>query len=101
MIARMWRGQASRENAPAYLQHVTGKVLPELREIRGFRAASVLRRDVGHRVEFIVITHWESWEAIRAFAGAEPDNAVVEPAARAILADFDDQVSHFEVAYEG
>lgn len=96
----MWKGQATRENAPAYLKHVTGSVLPELRKISGFQDARILHRDIGHRVEFIVITHWESWDAIRAFAGADPDKAVVEPAARRVLADFDDYVTHFEVARE-
>ncbi|HEY3785354.1 MAG TPA: antibiotic biosynthesis monooxygenase [Steroidobacteraceae bacterium] len=100
MIARTWKGQTTRENAPAYLQHLTGKVLPELRQIHGFRGTRVLRRDLGHRVEFMVITHWESWEAIRAFAGQEPQTAVVAPAARELLAEFDDFVSHFDIAHQ-
>ena len=34
---------------------------------------------------------------IRIFAGSSPDEAVVEPAARALLADYDKHVEHFEV----
>jgi hypothetical protein len=36
-------------------------------------------------------------DAIRRFAGADPERAVVEPEARAVLADYDDFVRHYEV----
>ena len=35
------------------------------------------------------------------FAGASVDKAVVEPAAAAALADFDDMVRHYEVLVAG
>ena len=57
----------------------------------------MLRRELEHGVELVVLTLWESMEAVRRFAGAEPNQAVVEPAARAVLASFDDYVTHFEV----
>jgi hypothetical protein len=45
-----------------------------------------------------VLTLWDSMEAIRRFAGPEPNKAVIEPEARAALASFDEYVTHFEVA---
>jgi hypothetical protein len=39
-------------------------------------------------------------DAVRKFAGPEPENAVVEPAARATLTSFDDVVTHFEIVSE-
>jgi hypothetical protein len=36
-------------------------------------------------------------EAVRKFAGAEPEKAVVGPEARAVLISFDEFVSHFDV----
>lgn len=38
-------------------------------------------------------------EAIRKFAGAEPEKAVVEPAARAAPTGFDDSVTHYEMVH--
>jgi heme-degrading monooxygenase HmoA len=94
MIARLWRGSAaSAANADAYQRHVRGKVLPELRKIAGHRGAQILRRDQ----EFLVITLWESMDAIRRFAGSDPERAVVEPEAKAVLAEYDDVVRHYEV----
>lgn len=57
----------------------------------------MLRRELEDGVEQVVLTLWESMEAVRRFAAAEPNQAVVEPAARAVLASFDDYVTHFEV----
>lgn len=99
MIVRIWKGQTTRENAAAYLRHVTGHVLPALGGIPGYLGGRVLRRETDGRVEFLVLTHWDSWDAIRAFAGDDPEVAVVEPAAREILEEFDSFVRHFEVAY--
>jgi hypothetical protein len=47
-----------------------------------------------------VLTRWKSMDAIRAFAGSEIDNAVVEPGAVAALIDFDAKVQHYEVIEE-
>ena len=94
MIARLWRGRASTpRDADAYQRHVTTRVVPELKGIPGHRGAQVLRREE----EFLVITFWESIDAIRRFAGEDPERAVVEPEARAVLAEFDDRVRHYEV----
>jgi heme-degrading monooxygenase HmoA len=101
MIVRIWRGQTTPVNAAGYLQHVTGLVFTQLRGISGYRGGWALQRDTGENVEFLVITHWESWGAIRAFAGDEPERAVVEPAARRLLAEFDSFVRHFDVAHDG
>jgi heme-degrading monooxygenase HmoA len=97
MIARCWRGRTSADDAPRYYELFTSTVLPALQAIPGFVSARVMRRPHTLGVEFLVITEWASWEAIRTFAGASPDRAVIEPAARALLAEYDAQVEHFEV----
>lgn len=101
MIARLWRGAAEgQENADAYQRHVTATVFPALRDIAGHRGAYLLRRRTDERTEFLTATLWDSIDAIRAFAGADAERAVVEPEARAVLADFDDFARHYEVAYD-
>src|SRR5262245_34661475 len=97
MVARLWRGRARPESADAYEQHVLTTVFPALRRLDGFIGGHVLRRAVGDRVEFLVMTQWTSLNAIRAFAGDQLEQAVVEPTARAMLADFDTHVELFEM----
>jgi heme-degrading monooxygenase HmoA len=101
VIARVWRGVAAPgETADAYFAFLTGKVLPSLAGIAGHRGAQVVQRAAEGGTEFVVTTYWDSMEAVRAFAGERPERAVVEPDARAVLTDFDDAVSHFEVTYD-
>jgi heme-degrading monooxygenase HmoA len=98
MIARLWRGGAAdRGKADAYVRHLKTNVVPELAAIPGYREVRLLRREEGGRTEFLVMTLWDSMEAIRRFAGADPERAVVEPEARAVLSDYDDFVRHYEV----
>ena len=97
MIIREWRGRASHDLAGAYPEHFHRSVLPELQHIPGFLGATLSRRDDSGRIEYLVLTRWRSLEAIRAFAGAEIEKAVVEPGAGAALTDFDDFVRHYEV----
>lgn len=97
MIARLWRGRASVANADAYHRHLAQRVFPALAALDGHRGAWLLRRATPDSIEFLVVTLWESRAAIRAFAGDDIDVAVVEPQARAVLAEFDDAARHYDV----
>lgn len=104
MILRMWKGRADAERADEYVEHVTKRVFPALAAIDGHRGAYLFRRAIDGAtqdgaIEFVVLTLWESMEAVRRFAGIQPDRAVVEPEARAVLSSFDESVTHFEVVH--
>lgn len=99
MIARTWRGQATTEHADSYYRHFTTNVAPHLKNIAGHQGAYLMRREVDGHVDFLAVTLWDSIETIKKFAGSNPEVAVVEPEARAILSQFDDFVRHYEVAY--
>lgn len=99
MIARRWRGWApDRAGADAYESHFAGTVRPALERTGGFVDATLERIEgPDGRVEIVVDTRWQSMAAIRAFAGDDIEAAVVEPEARAVLADFDARVRHIEL----
>jgi heme-degrading monooxygenase HmoA len=97
MIAREWRAWAVPPNDAEYERHFHEAVLPHLREIPGCVGAHLLRREVGGEIELIAVTYYESSAAIRAFAGDDLERAVVEPAARAVLARFDERCRHYEI----
>ncbi len=96
-ILRLWKARSTAEKVGHYVQHATQKVLPALRAIPGHRGAYLLRRTINGAVEIVVLTLWESMDAVRQFAGAKPEKAVVEPEAQAVLTDFDESVTHFEI----
>ncbi len=100
MIVREWRGRAASSRAAEYPGHFRTVVMPELRHVAGFRGASLCRRDSAAGIEFVVLTRWDSFDAVRAFAGADIERAVVEPGAVAALDSFDTNVKHYEVIEE-
>ena len=97
MISRHWTAVAKPGQAEAYLAHLRAETFPQLAAIAGFVRAEVMSRRVPGGTEFRVLTTWDSIDAIRAFAGARADAAVVPPAVQAMMASYDSDVAHFEV----
>ena len=98
MIVRLWSAGTTQAQSQAYVQHFSGAVLPALRQFDGYVSSTVLTRPNVDAIEILVLTVWQSFSAIDAFAGPDREAAVVAPAAPALLTDFDRRVRHFEVA---
>ena len=99
MVLRMWKARSTTTQAVDYIHHAKRKVFPKIRAIEGHRGEYLLRREVEDGVELVVLTLWDSMEAVKGFAGPEPNKAVVEPEAQAFLTSFDVYVTHFEVVH--
>ena len=97
MIARVWRGWTSIENADAYERLLREQVLPSLKQIDGYRGGYILRQEGTDEVEFVVMNLFESLEAVRAFAGPEYTIPVFEPEARQLLSKIEPLARHYEV----
>jgi heme-degrading monooxygenase HmoA len=101
MISRVWHGWTSPGNADAYQKLLREEILPGIHRVRGFKGARVLRRDVKNdaaktEVEFVVITQFDSIDDVKQFAGEDYTVAVIEPAARKLLAHFDARTTLYE-----
>jgi heme-degrading monooxygenase HmoA len=97
MIARTWRGWAPPATAEDYQRHYETEVSGHLRGVPGFRGARLLRRADGPGILFTSIVYFTDMDAVRGFAGATPELAVVEKAARRALSHWDERVDHHEV----
>jgi heme-degrading monooxygenase HmoA len=96
MIVREWRARATRDGAAAYQAHARSAVLPTLGAIDGHMGHLMTARADGEDIEIVVLTFWRDMDSIRAFAGDDPETAVVEPAAHAALMSCDDRGRHAE-----
>ncbi len=100
MIARIWRGEVPLDRADEYLELMRTVAIVDYRATPGNRGAYALRRDLDDRAEFLMVTFWDSLEAVEAFAG--------DDVAAARYYDFDDgfllemvpYVDHYD-AYDG
>jgi len=100
MIRRVWRGWTTRENAPVYERLLLSTIFPGIaaRGIEGYRGIELLRRELETgEWEFMTVMSFDSWGAVRAFAGDDYSRAYVPAAAREVLARFDDTSAHYEV----
>lgn len=68
MIARTWAGATRASDAEAYLDYLHATGLAEYQATPGNRGVLALRRVTGDRAEFLLVTLWDSEEAIRRFA---------------------------------
>ena len=100
MIARTWAGATSAADADAYLDYLNATGFPEYRATPGNRGVLALRRVSGDRAEFLLLTLWESEEAIRRYAGDDIERAVFYPEDERFLIDRGERVLHYEVVYQ-
>jgi heme-degrading monooxygenase HmoA len=99
MIARTWRGATKAEDAEAYLHYLHETGFRGYRETPGNLGALGLRRIADGRTAFLVVSFWESEDAIRAFAGDDIERAVFYPEDDRFLVERDEHVTHFQVVY--
>jgi antibiotic biosynthesis monooxygenase (ABM) superfamily enzyme len=99
MISRLWRGWTTPQNADAYETLLRMQIFPGIlaRKVEGFRRIELMRRSLGAEIEFVTVMWFDSLEAVKGFAGEAWEVAVVPPAARAVLARFDERSLHYEV----
>jgi heme-degrading monooxygenase HmoA len=97
MIERVWLARTTRDGATKYAEHFRRVVMPELAAIAGYRGARVLERELNGGIEIVVVTRWQTIDAIRAFAGKEVDRAVVHDEAAVLFSDYDRKVRHYGV----
>ncbi|PEN05174.1 antibiotic biosynthesis monooxygenase [Longimonas halophila] len=99
MIARIWHGWTTPEQANTYEQLLNDEIFPSIaaKDIDGYRGIQLLRREHDSEVEFVTIIRFESWDAVKQFAGAAYERAHVPDSARAVLSRFDAHAQHYEV----
>ena len=98
MIARTWRGWVATEKAAAYAAYVTETGLAEYKTTPGNQGAQLLTRDLGDgRTEILMLSWWDSLDAVRAFAGDDPTVARFYPEDDEYLVDRETTVHHYTV----
>lgn len=99
MIARIWRGRTPADKADAYLAFLERTGFSEYRATEGNRGVLGLRRVQDEVAEFTLITLWDSMDAIRRFAGDDPEQAKYYADDPQFLLEMPPRVEHYEVAW--
>ena len=97
MIARLWRGVTRAKDHETYLDYLKRTGVPEILKTAGNLGIHLLHRVDGDQAEFLFISFWDSFEAIRRFAGADAETAVYYPEDRTYLLELTPKVIHYEM----
>jgi len=99
MIARMWHGVVPRAKAQAYGEYLvrSDRGIDDYRRTRGNRGAWLLRREEGEHVHFLLVSWWDSREAIAAYAGPDIDRPRYFDFDRECVLEERSGVRHWEV----
>lgn len=97
VIARIWHGRTRAAKADEYYEYLKEAGIKKILAIEGNLGAQVFIRKDGDIAEFTVISYWESFDAIRKFAGNDVEkthNLAKDPE---YLLELEPTVKHYEV----
>ena len=97
MIARTWHGAVPEDQADAYHEVLLRTGVADYKSTLGNQGVYVMRRVTDGLAHFLVLTFWDSWDAIRAFAGDDPEHARYYDEDKAYLVELESHVTHYEV----
>jgi heme-degrading monooxygenase HmoA len=97
MIARIWHGVTQAEKADEYSEYLNKTGIPDYKATRGNRGVYLMRSVEGDQAHFLILTFWDSEDAIREFAGEEIDKARYYPEDNEFLLGLEPFVKHYEV----
>jgi antibiotic biosynthesis monooxygenase (ABM) superfamily enzyme len=101
MIARVWYGWTTRQNAEKYQKLLREEVLLEIaqRSIPGYKGAELFVREVENdEMEFITLLRFETLNAVKIFAGKDYEQPVIPPDAKKLLKRHSERSRHYNVA---
>ena len=97
MIARIWHGTTNADKADKYLDYLNKTGLPDYKQTTGNLGAYVMRRIENGVAHFFTLTFWDSYDAIKRFAGKNIDQAKYYPEDASFLLDMEPNVKHYEL----
>ncbi len=100
MIGRIWHGWTKTPNADVYEKLLKEEIFPGIaaKKVPGYRGIQLFRRPLDNdEVEFITIMWFDSWPAVKQFAGEDYERAYVPLKAQQVLERFDTRSQHYEI----
>lgn len=100
MIARIWHGWTSRENAEKYEKLLREEVLLEIarRSIPGYKGAEIFIREADNdEMEFITLLRFDTLDAVKIFAGKDYEQPVIPPECRRVLKRYSERSRHYRI----
>jgi len=88
------------QNADKYERLLKEEIFSGIAEknVSGYKSIKLFRRRLDNdEIEFVTIMRFDYWDAVKQFAGEDYERAYMPPAAREVLARFDEHSQHYEI----
>jgi heme-degrading monooxygenase HmoA len=99
MIMRQWKGRVPAEKAADYIKFLNTSGFKDYAETPGNLAVYAFQRTEAGVTEIVLVTLWESIEAIKRFAGEDYEKAHYYHKGKDFLLEFEPLVKHYDVAF--
>jgi heme-degrading monooxygenase HmoA len=97
MVARVWHGRTSIEKADEYRQYLFDVGIKKIAALPGNRGVQLMMSKTATQGEFMVVSYWNSIEAIKGYAGENYTRVHDLPRDKEFLVDMETLVRHFEL----
>ncbi len=96
-IARIWHGRTPAGRADEYRQYLFDAGVKKIASLPGNRGVQMMMRKSGDVGEFMIVSYWDSIDAIKGYAGENYTHVHDLPRDAEFLLDKETLVRHFEL----
>lgn len=100
MIVRLWHGRVEASQGDEYEVFMKERAAPDYGAVEGLEKILFLRKNEDDIAHFLLITYWDSMEAVKKFAGEQPEKAKYYPEDDKFLLEKEEKTELYEVFYE-
>lgn len=97
MVARIWHGRTPADKADEYRQYLFDTGVKKIASLPGNRGVEMMMSKTAAEGEFMVISYWDSIDAIKGYAGENYTQVHDLPRDKDFLIDREPLVRHFEL----
>ena len=97
MVARIWHGRTTAEKADEYRQYLFDVGVKKIASLPGNRGVQMMMNKTAEQGEFMVVSYWNSIDAIKGYAGESYTHVHDLPRDKEFLIDPETLVRHFEL----
>ena len=97
MVARIWHGHTSADKAEEYRQYLFDVGVKKIASLPGNRGVQMMVSKSPEQAEFMVVSYWDSIDAIKGYAGADYTKVHDLPRDKDFLIDREPLVRHFDL----
>lgn len=99
IIARIWHGRVRSDKAKEYYEYLVKHIIPDIESIKGNLGVTIMMKPEGDVTHIMVISYWESIDAIKQFAGEDISKARYYEEDKKYLLEFEPSVEHYYIVW--